>query len=42
VTVHTFLADAPQHQATMPEAILNDALRVVQAAIIIVYGKSLH
>jgi hypothetical protein len=42
VTVHTFLADAPQHQATMPEAILNDALRVVQAAIIIAYGKSLH
>jgi hypothetical protein len=42
VTVSTFLADKPQLQATMHEASLNDALRVVQAAIIIAYGKSLH
>ncbi len=41
-TVDTFLADRPQHQAVMPEASLTDALRVIQAAIIIVYGKSLH
>ena len=42
VTIDTFLADRPQHQAIMPEASLNDALRVIQAAIIIAYGKSLH
>jgi hypothetical protein len=42
VTVNTFLADRPQHQAIMPEASLNDALRVIQAAIIMAYGKSMH
>lgn len=42
VTVDTFVSKRPQHQATMPEASLSDALRVVQAAIIIAYGKSLH
>ena len=42
VAIETFIANRPQHQARMPEASLNDALRVVQAAIIIAYGKSLH
>jgi hypothetical protein len=42
VTVDTFQADSPQHHLIMPEASLNDALRVIQAAIIIAYGKSLH
>ena len=42
VTVNTQLADKPQHQILMPGASLQDALRVIQAAIIIVYGKSLH
>jgi hypothetical protein len=42
VTVNTQLAGKPQHQLLMPGASLQDALRVIQAAIIIVYGKSLH
>ena len=42
VTVNTELAGKPQHQLLMPGASLQDALRVIQAAIIIVYGKSLH
>jgi hypothetical protein len=42
VTVNTQLAGQPQHQLLMPGASLQDALRVIQAAIIIVYGKSLH
>jgi hypothetical protein len=42
VTVNTQVADKPQHQILMPGASLQDALRVIQAAIIIVYGKSLH
>jgi hypothetical protein len=42
VTVNTQLADKPQHQILMPGASLQDALRVIQAAIIIVHGKSLH
>ena len=42
VTVNTQLAGKPQHQLLMPSASLQDALRVIQAAIIIVYGKSLH
>jgi hypothetical protein len=42
VTVDTFVADRPQREAIMPEASLNDALRVIQAAIIIAYGKSVH
>jgi hypothetical protein len=42
VAIDTFLADRPQHHAIMPEASLNDALKVIQAAIIIAYGKSLH
>jgi len=42
VTVNTELAGQPQHQLLMPGASLQDALRVIQAAIIIVYGKSLH
>ncbi len=42
VTVNTLLAGKPQHQLLMPSASLQDALRVIQAAIIIVYGKSLH
>jgi hypothetical protein len=42
VSVNTFLAERPQHQATMPDASLNDALRVIQAAIIVAYGKSMH
>jgi hypothetical protein len=42
VTVNTELAGKPQHQLMMPGASLQDALRVIQAAIIIVYGKSLH
>ena len=42
VTVNTQLAGKPQHQLMMPGASLQDALRVIQAAIIIVYGKSLH
>lgn len=42
VTVDTFQADSPQHHVIMPGASLNDALRVIQAAIIIAYGKSLH
>jgi hypothetical protein len=42
VTVNTLLAGKPQHQLLMPGASLQDALRVIQAAIIIVYGKSLH
>ncbi len=42
VTVNTQLAGQPQHQLLMPGASLQDALRVMQAAIIIVYGKSLH
>jgi len=42
VTVNTRLGGKPQHQLLMPGATLQDALRVMQAAIIIVYGKSLH
>jgi hypothetical protein len=42
VTVNTQLADKPQHQILMPGASLQDALRVIQAAIIIVHGRSLH
>lgn len=42
VTVSTQVADKAEHQILMPGASLNDALRVVQAAIIIAYGKSLH
>ena len=42
VTVNTQLAGKPQHQLMMPGAGLQDVLRVIQAAIIIVYGKSLH
>ena len=42
VTVNTQLSGKPQHQLLMPGASLQDALRVIQAAIIIVYGKSLH
>ena len=42
VTVNTQLSGKPQHQLLMPGASLQDALRVMQAAIIIVYGKSLH
>jgi hypothetical protein len=42
VTVNTQLSGKPQHQLLMPGATLQDALRVMQAAIIIVYGKSLH
>jgi hypothetical protein len=42
VTINTLLSDRPQHQILMPGASLNDALRVIQAAIIIAYGKSLH
>ncbi len=42
VTVNTQLGGRPQHQLLMPGATLQDALRVMQAAIIIVYGKSLH
>ena len=42
VTINTQLAGKPQHQLMMPGASLQDALRVIQAAIIIVYGKSLH
>jgi hypothetical protein len=42
VTVNTELAGKPQHELLMPGASLQDALRVIQASIIIVYGKSLH
>ena len=42
VTVNTQLSDKPQHQLLMPGANLQDALKLIQAAIIIVYGKSLH
>jgi hypothetical protein len=42
VTINTELGGKPQHQLLMPGATLQDALRVMQAAIIIVYGKSLH
>jgi hypothetical protein len=42
VTINTQLGGKPQHQLLMPGASLQDALRVMQAAIIIVYGKSLH
>ncbi len=42
VTVNTQLRGKPQHQLLMPGATLQDALRVMQAAIIIAYGKSLH
>jgi len=42
VTVSTQRADKPEHQILMPGASLNDALRVIQAAIIIAYGKSVH
>jgi hypothetical protein len=42
VTINTQLGGKPQHQLLMPGATLQDALRVMQAAIIIVYGKSLH
>ncbi len=42
VTVDTFQADRLQHHVIMPEASLSDALRIIQAAIIIAYGKSLH
>jgi hypothetical protein len=42
VTINTRLGDEPRHQLLMPGATLQDALRVMQAAIIIVYGKSLH
>jgi hypothetical protein len=41
VTVNTYLAGEPQRQILMPGATLQDALRVIPAAIIIVYGKSL-
>jgi hypothetical protein len=41
VTINTQLAGKPQHQLLMPGASLQDALRVIQAAIIIAYGKSL-
>ncbi len=41
-TVDTFMADKAQHHVIMPEASLNDALKVIQAAIIIAYGKSVH
>jgi hypothetical protein len=42
VTISTHLAGDPEQQILMPGASLQDALRVMQAAIIIVYGKSLH
>jgi hypothetical protein len=42
VTLRTQLGDELRHQLLMPGATLQDALRVMQAAIIIVYGKSLH
>jgi len=42
VTVNTQVAGKPQHQLLMPGATLQDALRVMQADIIIVHGKSLH
>jgi hypothetical protein len=42
VTINSQLAGKPQHQLLMPGASLRDALRVMQAAVIIVYGKSLH
>jgi hypothetical protein len=42
VTINTQLGGKPQHQLMMPGATLQDILRVMQAAIIIVYGKSLH
>jgi hypothetical protein len=42
VTVYAHLAGKPQHQLLIPGASLQDTLRVIQAAIIIVYGESLH
>ncbi|HMK37507.1 MAG TPA: hypothetical protein VK463_20715 [Desulfomonilaceae bacterium] len=42
ITISTNSSEKAIQQVMMPDATLQDALRVVQSAIIIVYGKSLH
>lgn len=40
--IRTYKQGLPQYESELPDASIQDVLRIVQAAIIIAYGKSLH
>ncbi|HMK37671.1 MAG TPA: hypothetical protein VK463_21550 [Desulfomonilaceae bacterium] len=40
--IKTYASGMPQDETELPDASIQDALRIIQAAIIIAYGKSLH
>jgi len=40
--IKTYKKGLPQYETELPDASMQDVLRIVQAAIIIAYGKSLH